>query len=88
MSTSSFTIKAVVVAVVPLLACSTYYTLQRLENAGTVLYFAASLALPVMLLGLIGTARIITSGKKTRLWCWLSGIALVLPAALLSYIWL
>jgi hypothetical protein len=51
-----FAIKAAVVCAIPLLACSTDYTLERLQNAGTFLYIAASATLPVLLLGFAGTA--------------------------------
>ena len=51
-------IKAAVACVVPLLACSTYYTLERLQNAGPFLYFAASVALPVLLLGGAGSCSL------------------------------
>jgi hypothetical protein len=88
MSASSFAIKAAVVAAVPLLACSTYYTLDRIGNAGPALYVAASLSLPVMLLGLVGTARTVASGNKKRLQIWASGLAVALPAILLAFIWL
>ncbi|PWQ93526.1 hypothetical protein DKT75_18070 [Leucothrix arctica] len=88
MNTSSLTIKAGVAIIVPTLACSTYYTLEKLGHAEPVIYFATSLAFPVMLLGFVGTARIITSGNKNRLYQCLSGLAILLPATLLAYIWL
>ena len=88
MRTTSLTIKALVIAVIPLLACSTYYTLEKLENAGPAIYLATSLALPVMLLGFIGTARGIASGNMAPLHRWLFGLALALPATLQAFIWL
>ena len=88
MRTPSFAIKAAVAAAVPLLACSTYYTLERLGNAGPALYFAASLALPIMLLGVVGVVRTSASGYKKRSQMWVAGLAVALPAFLLAFIWL
>jgi hypothetical protein len=88
MGTSSFAMKAAIIAVVPLLACSTYYTLERLVDARPVLYLAASLAFPVLLLGLVGTWRTIVPGRANRLLSWASGLAVVMPALLLAAIWL
>ena len=84
----SFAIKSAVVVAVPLLACATYYTLQRLENAGPLLYWAASLALPTLLVGLVATACAMVSANKRRIWLWASGLTVALPALLLAFVWL
>ena len=88
MRTSSIALKAAVVVSVPLLACSTYYTLERLGSAEPALYFAASIALPIMLLGLVGIVRTLTSGTRRHSLLWISGLAVALPALLLASIWL
>jgi hypothetical protein len=83
-----FAIKAAVVCAIPLLACSTYYTLERLQNAGTFLYIAASAALPVLLLGFAGTASLVGTGKRTGTLFWISISAILAPAFFLVAIWL
>jgi hypothetical protein len=88
MRTFSFALKAAIVIAVPLLACSTYYTLERLASAGPALYLAASVALPVLLLGLVGTVRTVGAGKTKGLQLWISGFAIAVPALLLVFIWL
>jgi hypothetical protein len=88
MRASSFALKAAIVAAIPLLACSTYYTLERIGSAGAALTIAASVALPIMLLGLTGTVHNIAAGKAKGLQVWVSGLALVLPACLLAFVWL
>ncbi|MEM8594662.1 MAG: hypothetical protein AAGF06_07620, partial [Pseudomonadota bacterium] len=66
------------VVMVPLLACATFYTLEKLEGAATSTYVVASLAFPVMLLGLMGVAHVMISNNKIG-WCkWLSGLAIVI----------
>ena len=80
-------IKAAVACVVPLLACSTYYTLERLQNAGPFLYFAASVALPVLLLGLAGAANLAVSGRRNGALFWFSAGAALVPALFLATIW-
>jgi hypothetical protein len=87
MHTFSFAMKAAILAAVPLLACSTYYTLERLGSAGPALYLAASVALPVLLLGITGTVRNLAAGTKGGAKLWVSGLATVLPALLLAFIW-
>lgn len=81
-------IKAAVVFAVPLLACSTYYTLEHLQNAGPFLYFATSVALPVLLLGLAGVAHLAASGRRTGAIFWLSVGAVLVSALFLANIWL
>ena len=88
MQTSSIIIKAAVLAAVPLLACSTYYTLERLGSAGTVVDLAASLALPVMLLGIAGTVDAAASSPRKQRQFRVSVLAVALPALLLAFVWL
>jgi hypothetical protein len=81
-------IKAAVACAVPLLACSTYYTLERLQNASPFMYFVASIALPVLLLGLAGTASLVASGKQNGALFWTSATAVLAPTLLLVAIWM
>ena len=88
MHLTSFTTKALVAGVTPMFACSTYYTLEKLENASSTMYLATSLACPIMLLGFIGIVQSLTVGNKSKIFRGISGLALALPAILLASIWL
>ena len=86
--TLSIFIKLELAFTAPLLACSTYYTLNRLQDPGSLHYWAVALALPVSLLGLTGTASALASETKTRVMLWVSALAFAAPAFLFALTWL
>ena len=86
--TLSFAIKLALASAVSLLACSTYYTLERLQNPGSLHYWAVALALPVSLLGLAGTAATLASGTRVGTTLWVSALAFAAPAFLFALTWL
>lgn len=79
--------KAAVACTVPLLACSTYYTLERVGDASPALYFAAASALPVMLLALAGVTARVAAGRTRGPLLWLCSLGVVLPALFLAAVW-
>jgi hypothetical protein len=83
----SFAIKAGIAGVLPLLACSTYYTVERVVDAGPWFYGAAAMAPTVLLIGLAGGASLLASGRRSGLLLWAAGAAVLGPAALLVAIW-
>ena len=88
MLTSSLMSKAFVVVLLPLMACATYYTLKRIESTDSLLYVAASLALPVMMVGGIAAAMSARSESGSRQLRWLAMLTMIPSALLLLFIWL
>ena len=88
MRTVPLAVKAALICLLPLLACSSYYTIDRLGPAGTLLTIAASLAAPVLLVSVAGTAVLATAGRASRLALWLAAGVAVASAGLLLRVWL
>jgi hypothetical protein len=84
----SLALKVAVTCAVPLLACSTYYTLDRLGASSTFVVIAASLAWPALLIGLATTASLVLSGKRHGALLWACSFANLVPLVFLAYIWL
>ena len=88
MRTISNAVKAAVACVVPLLACSSYYTVERLGSTSIALSVAASMALPVFLLSATSTGLRMSGGDRTSWKLWVSAGFVAASTALLCYVWL
>jgi hypothetical protein len=80
-------VKFALALAVPLLACSTYYTLERIESASAWTYLAALIAPALLLIGAIGGAAALGADKPKRALLWAAAIATLAPLALLIYVW-
>ena len=89
MRLSPWIIKFITIVIVPTLACTTYYTLNKIDQESGIFYCVALMAIPVLLLGIISMLRLISKDnvKKNRLWLCLSFLAVFVPAVFLSYVW-
>ena len=74
--------------VLSLLACTSYYTVERLSDATSLTIFLASLSMPVVLLSLVGTVNLLKAKSKWRWLLWLSVPAFVASSAFLAHVWL
>ncbi len=88
MTPNTSLIKAIVIVFIPLLACSTYYTSQKLGADSSALYIPALIALPLLLIGITGCITLAISGKSKGLLFTLSLITSLSTGAFLAYIWL
>jgi len=92
MAPNSSLIKAIVIVFIPLLACLTYYTSQRLGAENSVLYIPALIALPLLLIGVTGGITLVISGKGKikykKLLFTLSLLTSLSSGIFLAYIWL
>jgi len=82
------TVKAALACAAPLLACSTYYTVERLGEASPIVLYAALAALPVLTISLAVAAVALASGKRGGPLLWGSSIGIALPGLLLAAVWL
>jgi hypothetical protein len=88
MQTLSPVTKFALAVVLSLLACTSYYTVERLDgDATSITLFVASLATPVALLSLVGTIGLLRQRSKWRPLLWLSVPALAASSAFLIRVW-
>ena len=87
MRSESPLVKMLIICAAPLLACSTYYTLQQLGDTHIALYIAALIACPMLLLGSAATATLLASDKRAGWPLWTSLVAMVASILILSTIW-
>ena len=87
MRSESPLLKTLIICAAPLLACSTYYTLEQLGDTHIVLYIAALIACPMLLLGSAAATAILSSGKRTGWPFWTSLVAMIASTFILSSIW-
>lgn len=82
------TIKAALACAAPLLACSTYYTVERLSEASPIVLYAALAALPILTISLAAAAVAVVLGRRRGPLLWGSSIGIALPGLLLAVVWL
>ncbi len=80
-------IKLAVVCLLPMLACSTYYTLEKLQSASTWLYVMAALALPLSLIGASVATSILSANKPRGPLFWAAVAAFSGPMLMLAKVW-
>ena len=88
MRSVSVVVKFAMICALPLLACSSYYTVEHLGAASPFLTVAASLAIPALLLGLASFAVLASTGGATGKQAWASGLLATASTALLCFVWL
>jgi len=81
-------IKAALACAAPLLACSTYYTVERLGEASPIVLYAALAALPILTISLAAGVVALASGRRGCPLLWGSSIGIALPGLLLAVVWL
>jgi hypothetical protein len=82
------TVKLGMACLTPMLACSTYYALERLNNPSPLLYWSIVLAFPTALLSGAGVAAALGTGKQDGGVFWFSVLGFTAPTLLLLVTWL
>jgi hypothetical protein len=88
MNSARTLIKTCVICLIPLLACSIYYTSERLDDLPAYLYISAQMALPLLLISCAYLANLAVMGKCTGWRLYTSAIAIVLSILTIGLTWL
>lgn len=86
--TLQFLLRIAVILAIPTMACTAYYTLERLGDANTHLTAPVALAFPLLLIGLVSTVSVVMNGKRTNARLAASLLCLIVPLLFLASIWL
>ena len=84
----SVVVKIAIACALPLLACSSYYTVEHLGTASLILAVAASLAIPALLLGIASLAVLVSTGRTTGRQVWGPALLATASVVLLCFVWL
>ena len=84
----STAVKIAVACALPLMACVSYYTVERLGSSNLLVSVAASLALPVLIASVAVAVDRITTVKPANWELWVSAGLAAVSATFLGYVWL
>ncbi len=88
MKSANILIKATVICLVPLLACSIYYTSEQLSDVHPFIYVAAQMALPILLISCAYIANLVVLGNCKGWRFYLSSSSIIISALIIASIWL